>query len=59
VFLAAVALAMCMSLLGVSGFRFSEQVFKFGISDTKLNFGPILRSKSFSVLLKKDYKEIC
>jgi len=46
-----------MSLLGVLGF--SEQVFTYGIADNKLNFGPIIRSKSFSVLLKKDYKEIC
>lgn len=57
VFLATVTLAMCMSLLGVLGF--SEQAFIYGISDTKLNFGPILRLKSFSLLLNKDYKEIC
>jgi hypothetical protein len=34
-----------MSLLGVLGF--SERGFKFGISDTKLNFGPILRPNPF------------
>lgn len=42
---------MCISLLGVFGFN--ERVFTFGTVDTKLNFGPILRSK------KRYYKKIC